>query len=160
VGLSIQPASAGERQPAAVSTQVPGNGLIAFTSTRSGDSEVFAMNPDGSAQKDLTKDHSSSDSQPAWSPDGSRIAFVSDRTGTNEIWVMNADGTGQVQLTTDTAPVTDTQPAWSPDGTRIAFTRDPDGTGTNAQIFVMNSADGSGHFESAEVAGERERRGH
>ncbi|HYT30887.1 MAG TPA: hypothetical protein VEN82_08920, partial [Actinomycetota bacterium] len=144
VALSIEPASAGPRTPASVATQVPGNGLIAFTSTRSGDSEIFAMNPDGSAQKDLTKDHGSSDSQPAWSPDGSRIAFTSDRTGTNEIWVMNADGTGQVQLTTDAAPVSDSQPAWSPDGSRIAFTRDPDGTGTNAQILSMNATDGTG----------------
>ena len=147
VALSIEPASAGPRTPASVATQVPGNGLIAFTSTRSGDSEIFAMNPDGSAQKDLTKDHGSSDSQPAWSPDGSRIAFTSDRTGTNEIWVMNADGTGQVQLTTDAAPVSDSQPAWSPDGTRIAFTRDPDGTGTNAQILSMNATDGAGQVQ-------------
>src|SRR5262245_1797556 len=96
-----------------------GNGLVAFTSDRAGNDEVWVMAPDGSGQTNLTND-ALSDSQPAWSPDGTRIAFTSNRTGNNEIFVMNADGSAPVDLSNNPAP--DSQPAWSPDGTRIAFT--------------------------------------
>src|SRR5437899_225343 len=46
-----------------------GNGLIAFTSNRSGNNDVYAQAVDGTGLADLTT-NSASDSQPAWSPDG------------------------------------------------------------------------------------------
>src|SRR5438552_12184420 len=96
-----------------------GNGLIAFTSDRSGDSDVYVMGADGSNQVDLTND-SGSDSQPAWSPDGTHIAFTSDRSGDSEVYVMGADGSNQVDLTNDSG--SDSQPAWSPDRPDRTFT--------------------------------------
>ena len=66
--------------------------LIAFTSDRDGDYEIFVMNPDGTEVRQLT-DNNDVDGGPAWSPDGKRIAFTSDRDGDDEIFVMNADGT-------------------------------------------------------------------
>ena len=55
------------------------------------------------------------DSEPRFSPDGSRIAFVSDGNGNEQLWVMNADGTHPQQVTDEeTARVTD--PIWDPDG--------------------------------------------
>ena len=51
------------------------------------------MNADGSGQTQLTN-HSSVDSDPAWSPDGAKIAFWSGRAGNDEIYMMNADGSG------------------------------------------------------------------
>jgi tol-pal system beta propeller repeat protein TolB len=78
------------------------------------------------------------DSEPAWSPDGTKIAFRSDRTGNSEIYVMNADGTNPIRLTNQTG--SDSDPAWSPDGSTIAFVSD---RGGNDGIYVM-SADGSG----------------
>ncbi len=51
-------------------------------------------------------------SQPSWSPDGTRIAFTSRRDGNSEIYVMNADGSEQTRLTND--PGEDTHPAWRP----------------------------------------------
>ena len=66
--------------------------LIAFTSDRDGDYEIFVMNADGSEVRQLT-DNDDDDGLPAWSPDGKRIAFTSDRDGDDEIFVMNADGT-------------------------------------------------------------------
>ena len=60
------------------------------------------------------------DTDPSWSPDGSRIAFVSYRDGNRpEIYVMNRDGSGQIRLTDN--PAIDHSPSWSPDGSRIAF---------------------------------------
>ncbi len=112
------------------------NGKIAFISSPDGDSEIYVMNEDGSAQTRLTF-NPASESGPAWSPDGSKIAFVSTRDGNQEIYVMNADGSEQTRLTQNVAD--DFSPAWSPDGQKIAFTTFRDGKG---EIYVMN-ADGS-----------------
>lgn len=55
------------------------------------------------------------DSEPRFSPDGTRIAYVSDANGNEQIWTMNADGTGAALLTSEsTARVTD--PVWDPSG--------------------------------------------
>jgi Tol biopolymer transport system component len=103
---------------------------------RDGDSEIFAMNADGSAQTQLTF-NSAFDAHPAWSPDGTKIAFSSTRDGDFEVLVMNADGSGQTQLTFNSAD--DALPNWSPEGTKIAFSSSRNG---DDEIFVMN-ADGS-----------------
>lgn len=65
------------------------------------------------------------DTQPVWSPGGTKIAFVSTRNGPGgvpngpeNIWVVNADGTNMRQLTFDGF---NEYPTWSPDGAKIAF---------------------------------------
>jgi Tol biopolymer transport system component len=58
------------------------------------------------------------ESQPAWSPDGSKIAFVS----YGEIYLMDADGSDQKRLTHSQPGYGATRPAWSPDSTKIAYT--------------------------------------
>ena len=89
-------------------------------SKRDGNSEIYVMNADGSAQENLTR-HPASDSNPTWSRDGRRLVFVSRRDGNSEIYVMNADGSGLRNLTR--TPSDDLDPAWSPDGRTIAFVR-------------------------------------
>jgi hypothetical protein len=111
----------------------PPPGTIAFETNRTGDFEVFKMNADGTNPVNLTN-NAASDTEPDWSPDGTKVAFVSDRNGNNEIYVMNADGSGQTRLTTNSE--SETGPEWSPDGTKIAFE-------THREVYVMN-ADGSG----------------
>jgi hypothetical protein len=105
---------------------------IAFSSSRepnSGGNDLWVMGSDGSDPVKLT-DHPGPDSQPAWSPDGSRIAFRSYRDPIGGIWVVDADGSNTANLIT--ANTSFSNPAWSPDGSRIAFTRHSD-------IWVMNS---------------------
>ncbi len=58
------------------------------------------------------------ESQPRFSPDGSRIAFTSDRGGGDNIWIMNADGSNKRQLTKETFRLLN-NPSWSADGQYI-----------------------------------------
>ena len=68
------------------------------------------------------------DSEPAWSPDGTRIAFTSNRTeqpDTNyntDIWVVSADNTdkGAELLRITENPGPDASPSWSSNGSLIA----------------------------------------
>jgi dipeptidyl aminopeptidase/acylaminoacyl peptidase len=85
---------------------------------------VFSVPPDGSdAPRQLT-DGDFEDSDPTWSPDGSRIAFASarendwDRSLARDLYVIDRAGALEKLTTTDGKVE---RPAWSPDGTRIAY---------------------------------------
>jgi conserved repeat domain len=75
------------------------------------------------------------DTQPAWSPDGTRLAFTRGTyrgTVSTHVWIANAsDGLGQTDLTETVCggpcPVVDDSAAFSPDGTRLIVNREADG---------------------------------
>ena len=97
------------------------------------DGQIFRVRFDGSEPLQLTSD--GVNSEPAWSPDGTRIAFVRDQSTpahyASDIYVMNADGSNVVRRTNGGANFS---PAWSRDGTRIAFSSVRDG---QFGIYVM-----------------------
>ena len=111
-------------------------GSITFSSNRDGPVDLYVAAGTGTNAIRLTI-QPGVDTQPVFSPDGSRIAFTSNRDGNNEIYVMNADGTGQMNITNNTAD--DQKPTWSPDGQWIAFATNRD---INREIYAMRS-DGS-----------------
>jgi TolB protein len=117
-----------------------GPALIAFTSTRDGNAEVYLVRADGTGVVDLTRSLSQ-DGEPAWSPDGEQIAFVSTRDGNAQIYVMNADGSAQHRVTHDAT--SDMAPVWSPDGSRIAFMCTIPSPSIVTEICVVR-ADGAG----------------
>jgi len=94
------------------------------------------------------------DSEPVWSPDGSRIAFTSNRTANpddnynTDIWVVSADP-GQKSaepLRITRGEGADASPAWSPDGRSIAHTTvtDPVAMLYATSHLAVSAADGSG----------------
>lgn len=100
--------------------------------------DIWVM-PVGGAAENLTKDRYL-DTDPAWSPDGTKLVYSSDKGGhLLQLWIRDL-ATGQDrQLTTLT-----TQPqgaTWSNDGTRIAFF-DVDGMWRRAPVSIVEVASG------------------
>ena len=99
------------------------DGRIVFQGDIEGQYGLVLANPSNGQRTLLT--HSTQDSAPAPSSDGSHIVFMSDRGGTRDLYLLDV-GTQQVtRLTSDTA--LDTSPIWSPDGKRIVFVSNRDG---------------------------------
>jgi len=103
--------------------------------------------PGGDA-KQITDGQDWNDSDPQWSPDGTRIAFVSDRTGkafddsqNTDVWVIPAAG-GALTKISDHA-FDDDSPRWSPDGKQILFAGQPDSRHQFPKLYLANSVGGS-----------------
>ena len=72
---------------------------IALVSNDTGNDEIWILNRDGGAVRQLTQDNFSWwDKHPSWSPDGRSLVFWSNRSGQRQLWLMGADGSGQTRL--------------------------------------------------------------
>ena len=99
------------------------------------DSNIWRIERDGRAERLIASPQE--DSDPRYSPDGSRIAFASGRTEMSEIWVCGRDGGDPRQLTFQRS--VSGSPAWSPDGGQIAFHSN---TGGQWAIWVVGAHGG------------------
>jgi eukaryotic-like serine/threonine-protein kinase len=96
----------------------PDGSRVAFSSDRSGNSEIWVCNGDGSNPVQLTSLESSSGT-PRWFPDGRRIVFDSQKEGQEEIYVIDTETRVPRRLTSD--PSDDVTPSVSHDGKWIYF---------------------------------------
>lgn len=108
-----------------VPSEAASDELIAFTSGRDGNPEIYVMGPGGEDQTRLTT-NSAMDDYAAISPDGTQIAFTSWRDGDAEIYLMDADGSNVTQLTSNGGY--DAEPTWSPGGEAVMFVSDRSGS--------------------------------
>ncbi len=94
---------------------------LLLISMRTGDTEVFIVDPETGDSRNLSRSPGSSERYASWSPDGARVAFTSDRDGTYNLFIVNADGTALRQLTREKAPVVAGMQSWTADGRWIYF---------------------------------------
>ena len=108
-------------------------------------SHLWVLDAATGTARQLTSGEDWNDTDPQWSPDGTRIAFVSDRSGqeydggfNKDVWVIPA-GSGPLIKVSD-HPYEDTLPRWSPDGKQIVFA----GKTTRRQFPKLYVADAGG----------------
>jgi TolB protein len=112
--------------------------VLLYPVSKDGNVDILLIDMISNETKNLTR-HASTNSYPAWSPDGTQIAFASDRSGTMNIYVMSAGGENVRALTKGLDICR--APAWSPDGKKIAFCRHVDNL--LPVIYIMNADGGN-----------------
>ena len=113
---------------------------IAFSSSRSGDPEIWVADANGANLHRITS-FAGPDVSPTWNPrTNAQLAWVSGRTGLPQIYTMDADGSNVQRLTDSGYAIS---PSWSPNGQFLTFSwnrkygpGDPGGQ----DIYVMDIA--------------------
>ena len=118
----------------------PSGRELAFSSSRSGDPEIWISDTNGSIARRVTS-FKGPDVSPTYNPKtGAQIAWISGRTGLPQLYIMETDGSG-VQRMTDGGYAT--SPSWSPNGQFLAFAWDRKygpGAPGGQDIYVMEIA--------------------
>jgi serine/threonine protein kinase/Tol biopolymer transport system component len=118
----------------------PNGEFFLFTKVTPDGSDVYLQRIGGGNPINLTPNSPAEDSQPAYSPDGSRIAFESQRDG-GGIYLMGATGES-VRRLTDFGY----DPAWAPGGRELAVATlpgaDPRGRTGRSQLWRVDAGTG------------------
>ncbi|WP_277187071.1 Tol-Pal system beta propeller repeat protein TolB [Caballeronia sp. BR00000012568055] len=118
----------------------PDGRKLAVALSRTGNTQIFEVNADGSGLRRLTQG-SSIDTEPFFSPDGNWIYFTSDRGGQPQIYKMPAAGesAGAAQRVTFAGSY-NTSPRVSPDGKQLAYISR---TGGGFKLYLQDLASGT-----------------
>jgi TolB protein len=118
----------------------PDGAKLAFSSSRSGDPEIYVADSNGRNLKRLT-DFKGPDVSPSWNrKSGAELAWTSGRSGLPQIYSMSSDGTN-VQRYTDQGYAV--SPSWSPSGQLLLFSwirHYGPGAPGGADIYIMDIA--------------------
>ncbi len=88
---------------------------------RTGDTEIFIVDPATGDARNLTRSPRSSERYPSWSPDGKLVAFNSNRDGAYNLYVIGSDGNNLRQLTHEKRGVEAGMQSWTGDAKWIYF---------------------------------------
>jgi TolB protein len=117
----------------------PDGEKIVFSSTRSGSSQLYVMNAEGSDETSRISFGEGRYNTPVWSPRGDLIAFTKQYQGRFMLGVIEADGSGRERILYEGFFVD--SPAWSPNGRVVLFTRgDQSANGTQYSIWSVDLA--------------------
>lgn len=98
----------------------PDGKRIVFESDRTGHSQLWVCDSDGSNPVQLTSfEGAATAGTPRWSPDGTRIVFDGHLEGHRDIFTVSASGGALQRITAD--PAEDSVPGWSSDGKWVYF---------------------------------------
>jgi len=97
----------------------PDGRKLVFRSERSGRSQIWVSNSDGSKPLQLTSFTEGYLNAPRWSPDGKAIVFVASQNNNQDIYSVSAEG-GLVQRMTSESS-REGRPSWSRDGRWMYF---------------------------------------
>jgi TolB protein len=113
---------------------------IAFSSSRSGDPEIWVADASGANLHRVTT-FAGPDVAPTWNPRTNvQLAWVSGRTGLPQIYTMDQDGTSVQRLTDGGYAIS---PSWSPNGQFLTFSwnrKYGPGAPGGQDIYVMDIA--------------------
>lgn len=109
------------------------------------DTDVCAINPDGSGFTLLTATAGIDERGPVWSPDGTRIVFSRELPGGSGSFLVSLElqTLSSTALTGQVAGTYDDRPDWSPDGGSLVFARFVSGTGIGASVYRMKAKGGA-----------------
>jgi WD40 repeat protein len=116
-------------------SQVAAAERIAFAAYRHGQWDIYSIAPDGSDPRQLTND-AFEDTDPAYSPDGTKIAFASRRDNNWDVYLLDLESGEETRLTR--SPHYEGAPAWRPDGKRLAYESYQNG---NLDIWLTETTD-------------------
>ncbi|MYB76020.1 MAG: hypothetical protein F4X83_02770, partial [Chloroflexi bacterium] len=133
-----------------------GTRLAYVTFWEYGNAEIMTAALDGTDVQRLTHDDAL-DTNPTWSPDGSKIAFITGNYWEAQLAVMDADGSNEWLLAPSVileGHPSGQSPVWSPDGSWIAFvSREGDYNEGYRYVLYTVRPDGSELTEIGELAG-------
>jgi TolB protein len=113
---------------------------IAFSSSRTGDAEIYVADASGGNLRKLTS-FRGPDVAPTWNPrTNAQLAWVSGRTGLPQIYTMDMDGANIQRMTDGGYAVS---PSWSPNGQFLTFSwnrKYGPGAPGGQDIYVMDIA--------------------
>ncbi|MBX6330754.1 MAG: PD40 domain-containing protein [Gemmatimonadaceae bacterium] len=135
VAVALAPAVAGAQDSAPFLLQQPAVSRTQIVFVYGGD--LWIVGREGGDARRLTTGIGE-ETDPHFSPDGSRIAFTGEYAGNADVYVIPAAGGVPQRLTYH--PARDVVVGWTPDGSRIVFRSDRESFSRFVQLFTVSAS--------------------